>query len=428
MGKRAYVARDKKWLGNKMTLHRAATRSRDLFIATALTLTLLSACGGHHHGGDDGGTTSGETTGGTTGTTTGGETTGGTTGGETTGGTTGGETTGGTATSCDQLYTPELAAQDKTNGTTACKPLAGTICPTGDANLLQRTPIACDGVTYEEHTASTSAYTSTYFTLTGTNTKYEAIYLGLHYLLANKGAFTNIVRLQELAKARKVLVVAPQAPSITPLITTSRWPSGSLLDSSTVAPTIAWLQEVISEVRTQYKVDASVPVYVAGLSNGAAMAYLYACTDPQVTAVLVVASEANSTSLTTTCTSAHTLGSVIVHGTSDPETPYDGNVLLARMSIPDIHTHFSEMDGCDATDASTSVPLYNDSLQVTISYTPADKCVYRNFLVTVNGGGHNWPGTDRDFVVSGILYGDHTSNFDATLQGYDLLKQAAGDD
>ncbi|WP_157622740.1 alpha/beta hydrolase family esterase [Solimonas soli] len=388
-------------------------RIGQLVWVAALVGALMAGCGGGggHH--DDGGTTGGETTG----TTTGGTTTGGTT--------TGGETTGGTTLSCADAYTPEKVGSEPDG----CKPQAGTVCPVADSTtLIQHTPIACDGVSASEYTVQTSSFTSTYYALTTSNRRYDAIYVGLHYLFADKSAFINIVRLQELAKARKVLVLAPQAPSLTPLVSSSRWPTGTLLDSSQVEPTIEWLTAVVEDARDRYGVDDSVPVYVAGLSNGAVMSYLFGCKNPDVRAVLAVSSDSSTTSLDTSCSASHPLGTVIVHGTNDLVTPYDGVPLLFTMSIPGIHAYFNSLDGCNTADASVSVPQYFDSLGVTISYTPADRCAYRNFLVTVDGGGHNWPGLDKSVNLGTILFGAHTANFDATLQGYDLLKLAAGDD
>lgn len=413
-------------MGNKF-----AQRIGQLAWVTVLVGALVAGCGGdgsHRNDGDTtGSTTSGDTTGGSTtgGDTTGGDTTGGdTTGGDTTGGgTTGGSTTGADTLSCAEFYTPDKLR----SAPASCKPQAGTICRVSDsALLLQREPIACSGVSSTEHTVSTSDFTSSYYALRGSHQQYEAIYVGLHYLLADKGAFLNIVRLQELAKSRRALVLVPQAPSATPLIRTSRWPTGTLLDSFMVDPTIAWLQAVVRDARNRYGVSDSVPVYVAGLSNGAVMAYLYGCRDRSVRAVLAVASDGSESAIENYCTANHPLGSVIVHGTGDLVTPYNGIPLLFTKSIPDIHAYFNSINGCNTAALTVGVPRYIDGIGVTIRYSPANSCARRNFLVTVDGGGHNWPGLEKNVNLGNVLFGAHTANFDATLQGYDLLRLAAG--
>lgn len=324
--------------------------------------------------------------------------------------------------SCQASFSTEKLAEGQ-----GCTPIAGTLCPVdANANLLQSQPIACDGVDVQQFDVDASGLSSNYYALTGGEQDYDAVYLALHYLLVDKGAFANIVRLPELAKGRKVLVIAPQAPKF---LGASRWPTGIALDNSQVAPTIEWLKAVVADARSRYHVKDSVPLYVAGLSNGSIIGYLYACTDPNVHAILAVASDANTSSFTDACTVSHPLGSVIVHGTGDLTTPYNGFPLNLSLAIPAIHQTFNTLDGCSGADSSLQVPTSQDPLNVTIDYTAPDGCSSgnRNFLVTVANGGHNWPGLSRGLITTQVLYGNQTANFDATLQGYDLLRLAAGD-
>src|SRR3546814_2061469 len=126
-------------------------------------------------------------------------------------------------------------------------------------------------------------------------------------------------------------------------------------------------------------------LYVAGLSNGSVIGYLYACTDPNVRAVLAVASEADTKSFTDACTTSHPLGSVIVHGTGDLTTPYNGFPLGLSLPIPAIHQTFNTLDGCNGADATLQVPMSVDSIPVKIDYTASGGCSsgHRNFLVTL---------------------------------------------
>lgn len=377
--------------------------SRALSLSVVLVL-VLAACGG---GGAGSGSGSGDGESG---------------GGAITGSNTTGRDIGSGTVSCATAFSPERAATDTANGTAECKPLAGTVCPVADGtNLLQRTPIACDDVEYKEYDLTAAGLSSSYYVLNNkAATDYDAVYLGLHYLLADKGAFTNIVRFQELAKGRKVLVIVPQAPTL------SRWPTGTSLDSAQVQPTVEWLKSVVSEARRTYGVADTVPLYVAGLSNGAVMSYLFACADPNVSAVLAVSSDANPDTFASLCTADHPLGSVIVHGTADTTTPYGGLPLSLTLPIPEIHQTFNTIDGCTSADATATMADYSDAYTVTISYTPANTCAFRNFLVTIDNAGHNWPGLAHGPTLGNLLFGAHTANFDATLQGYDLLRLAAG--
>ncbi|WP_420426378.1 hypothetical protein [Algiphilus sp.] len=51
---------------------------------------------------------------------------------------------------------------------------------------------------------------------------------------------------------------------------------------------------------------------------------------------------------------------------------------------------------------------------------------FRSFLVTVNDGGHHWPGYDDQSDLDFNAFGPISRDFDATIQGFDLLERAAG--
>ncbi|MHA7834889.1 MAG: hypothetical protein ACX94A_10465 [Algiphilus sp.] len=51
---------------------------------------------------------------------------------------------------------------------------------------------------------------------------------------------------------------------------------------------------------------------------------------------------------------------------------------------------------------------------------------FRSFLVTVNDGGHHWPGYDDQSNLDFNAFGPISRDFDATIQGFDLLERAAG--
>lgn len=346
---------------------------------------------------------------------------------------------GGTAKSCADGFDPaRLAAGED------CRPRAGTYCPLGSGiGVLSGEVIACDGVFVSTHQAATPQLSTDYLAIGADRGRYDAILVALHYLQARTGTFANVVRLTELAKARRVLIVVPQAPSVFTQVLgdpvgdllgtptgigsnlVSRWPSGTL---EPVDDFVALLRAVVADARGQFNLPG-VPVYAAGLSNGAVMAYHLACRAPgEFKAILATAGD-QASELFDACQPTQPVGSVIVHGTGDLLTPYSGVPLLSA-AIPDIHARFSEINGCDGADAVATMPTRsNDPLRVSIRWTAPCLNGRRNFLVTVEYGGHNWPGgpaNDSLLAIVGLL-GPHTLNFDTTVQGYDLLRLAAGD-
>jgi Poly(3-hydroxybutyrate) depolymerase len=249
----------------------------------------------------------------------------------------------------------------------------------------------------------------------------DAIYVALHYLNANIGTFANVIRLPELAKARHVLIIVPQAPTTTPssVVGIEQWP---ISNEANIDATVQYLDSLVSDVRGAYRLG-DVPVVVAGLSNGGDMAYEWGCRSTVPDAIQPVAADINSGQLSD-CAPPHPLGSVTVHGTADLVAPYNG-LLGAIASVPDVHQSLKTLAGCTAADTVTTLPTIYDSLVVTVGNSSRCPDGTLQDLVTVQNGGHNWPGYAPaqgpvDLNSIGLL-GARTNNFDATLQGYDLL-------
>lgn len=409
-----------------------------LVLSAALAL-VLAACGGGG-GTDDGG--GGSTTGGTTGSTTGGTTGGGTTGGGTSGGgTSGGTSTGGgtpSPTSCQNDFTPDRVAAGEN-----CDPALNRakFCPLVSApDLLtsRTTVIPCDGVEVTSNSASGGGFTTQYLAIrpTGGGTP-SAIYMALHYLNANTSYYANLIRMSELAKARNILVLIPQAPGDGGLLTLpvlgglpspntgllSRWPT---MVNQAVENNLQLLDGVVADARNRFSASGA-PLYVAGLSNGTPMAYFYACgRADRVEAVLAVAGT-QTAEAAATCRPNRPVGLVIVHGTSDPIVPYNGLLGLTR-SVPENYADFKTYDQCTGTDRRATLT----GSDATIQFTYASNCASGRKVVLAQAinNGHNWPGDDAsvlpDMGLNIGLFGPALDGMDATIQGFDLLRYTAG--
>lgn len=326
----------------------------------------------------------------------------------------GGDGGGLSELSCDKAYSPEKVVATPS----ACEPQADELCPlAAGLSVLNSTTLPCAGVTVEEFTVSGGGLSSTYLAIYAGSGPYDTVYLTLHYLMARAGTHSNVVRLPELAKARNTLILVPQAPGAIGGLG-SRWPVSGI---DSVGPHIEFLDAVVADARSRFSGAGSAPLLVSGLSNGAVMAYQYACAAAdRVAAVQAVAGSLGS-SARAACQPSRPLGTVIVHGSADA-------LLAPYNTVAPTHAYFKQVNGCTGSDSQTTVPTYFDPLVVTLSASARCADNRRDFLVVVDGGGHNWPGGSSDASeLSTIgLFGAHTRNFDATLQGYDLLRLAAG--
>lgn len=331
---------------------------------------------------------------------------------------------GNSALSCQDAFSPEKLAAGKN-----CTPLAESYCPVATGlSVLNPTVLPCTGVTVQEFDgiAVDGLASSKYLAISSGSGPYDSVYVALHYLLAKTDVFANVVRLSELAKARKALVLVPQAPSLlgSTQLLGSRWPT---LETEPIGKYVAFIDAVVADALGRFPGAAGAPLLVSGLSNGAVMAYEYACASAdKVGAVLATGGDLSSAALDR-CQPAGPVGSVIIHGDNDPIAPYGTS--LATVGVQPIHEHFKALNDCVGTDSAVDMPLPFDDLVVSIDSTAPCAGKRRDFLVTIHLGGHNWPGgsaSDSELSTIGLL-GRHTRNFDATLQGYDLLLLAAGE-
>jgi len=318
---------------------------------------------------------------------------------------------------CQQSFDPERVKAGEN-----CAPVAQQYCPVGPRlSVLQSSAIPCDGVSIDDYTISAAGLDSHYLAIHRSGqTQFDAVVVALHFLNASVGTFANVARLPELAKARGVLVLVPQAPGGN----NSRWPTSPALEP--IDQYVSFLSGVVADARSHYRTTGA-SLYALGLSNGATMAYFYGCRSSDAVRSLLAVSGDLSPDALNSCQPAGPIGTVIVHGTGDSVSPYEG-VPLVKAPIPDIHAHFKMVNGCIGDDAQVDLPRVYDELAVAIDYTAPCNQGRRDYLVTITGGGHVWPGGDATAgpldLSSLALYGFRTLNFDATLQGYDLLRLA----
>ncbi|MGQ0503391.1 MAG: hypothetical protein ACT4P0_12435 [Panacagrimonas sp.] len=260
--------------------------------------------------------------------------------------------------------------------------------------------------------------------------------MALHYLGGNIGTLANQLRLSELAKARNVLVIVPQAP---PLVSSlplpglipkaasdgrlPRWPN--TFDDSTLDDYVLLLDSAVADARSRFNVP-TVPLYLSGLSNGGPMSIFYACKRPAAVAAVEPVAVNVPRAVLDECPA---FAVVIVNGNRDLLSPFNGTLLAA--GAKDMYENFKSDNGCVAAQETTAtIPaVETDSDQIDAVFTSSGPCNFGKgvFLVKLDRGGHNWPGQDVDPLLGDInLLGGIARNWDATIYGYDLMKRAAG--
>lgn len=139
-------------------------------------------------------------------------------------------------------------------------------------------------------------------------------------------------------------------------------------------------------------------VYAVGMSNGAMMAYQWACARPDDLAGIGPVAGA----LVTNCQPAPEMTVVAIHGTADRSVPINGGVgprSVSHYNYPSLATSlapFVAADGCDP------MPHRSDKPPVHLStWTCAGE---RNVtLAVIDGMGHDWPGSRPADTVKRVL-------------------------
>lgn len=186
---------------------------------------------------------------------------------------------------------------------------------------------------------------------------------------------------------------------------------------------VRFLGDLVKQLTVDYKIDEK-RVYSTGISNGAFMSYRLAAENPDVFAAVAGVAAQVSTVLKEKYPPEGPVAVMMVLGDEDPLVPYDGGevqifgikrgeVLSADESV----ALWTETNGCSETAETT---YYNDIDGDDGSVVRRDEYVSDIgadvVLLTVEGGGHTWPGgrqylpvkvvgeTNRDISASDVIW------------------------
>ena len=143
---------------------------------------------------------------------------------------------------------------------------------------------------------------------------------------------------------------------------------------------VAFIRAAVADIVRNVSVDAS-RIYATGMSNGGIMSYTLACN----TGIFAAIGSVAGTQLDS-CRSPHPVSVMEIHGTSDKLVPYgggQGSNIINGPSAPDVNAFWRNVNQCGApsvttdSDVTTSTAGFVDNRGVA--------------LITIDGGGHEWP-------------------------------------
>jgi polyhydroxybutyrate depolymerase len=143
---------------------------------------------------------------------------------------------------------------------------------------------------------------------------------------------------------------------------------------------VGFISAAVADIAKNLGIDPA-RVYASGMSNGAIMSFTLACTTDIFAAIGPVA----GTQLNA-CRTPRPTSVIHIHGTTDRLVPYNGGQgfsVINGPSVPEVNAFWRNVDRCGAPAATTSGPVTTS----TAGCADGRGVV----LVTVDGGGHEWP-------------------------------------
>lgn len=221
------------------------------------------------------------------------------------------------------------------------------------------------------------------------------ILLALHGGGGNPDQFARASGLARAAQAAGYAVVLPAGSGRGRMLT---WNAGYCCAQAAQAGVddLAFLDAVVADARARFGLDAE-RLFVTGMSNGSMMAETYAALRPgAVTAVAGVAGTPDVAHLHP----AAPVPLLHIHGTADDHVPYRGGVGPSGLT----DTDFAAVDAVIAAfraphDAAlirsqrVIDPAPDGMRVIEADWRRGNRSVLR--LLTVEGGGHDWPGGAR---------------------------------
>ncbi|MDZ4086534.1 MAG: PHB depolymerase family esterase [Tabrizicola sp.] len=165
---------------------------------------------------------------------------------------------------------------------------------------------------------------------------------------------------------------------------------------------MGFLKQVIADAAQRFGVDGQ-GVYLTGMSNGAILAETFAAQNPDLVRAVAGVSGTMDTSRTRV---QGRVPALIIHGTADTMVPYEGgqgDTSLTRTdfaSVPSVVQAFLAPWGGVLAETRRSIDTRDDGTSITVTdYQRRGKVVLR--LMTVQGGGHHWPGGRKARLTEG---------------------------
>jgi polyhydroxybutyrate depolymerase len=251
----------------------------------------------------------------------------------------------------------------------------------------------------------------TYFVpLTMPPQAYSLVFV-LHGATQTGQGIMDISQMNDIANAGNFIAVYPDGVG-------NSWNVGLTTGGST-ADDMAFIEALVELFAADFSIDQT-RVYSCGFSAGGYMSHRLACESSVCFAAIASVSGAISESALTSCSPQYSPSIMQIHGTSDIIVSYNGSA-ISGISVDDIIATWLSNNNCNTTAVIEDIPntsLIDLSTVQRFTYEPCDESSVVE-LLKIDGGGHQWPGTDA--VFGGI--GSINRDIDASQEIWNFFSQ-----
>lgn len=157
------------------------------------------------------------------------------------------------------------------------------------------------------------------------------------------------------------------------------------------ADDLGFIEQLATHFQTGFNTNP-LRQYLCGFSNGGFMSHKMACESSMCFAGMATVSGGMSDTVYQNCNPSYAPNILHIHGTLDPVVPFGGSITTG-VSVDDMLAFWQNNLGCDLTPTFSAMPNPNI---LDLSYP--ERYIYSNCspgqldLITIVGGGHQWPG------------------------------------
>ena len=247
--------------------------------------------------------------------------------------------------------------------------------------------------------------------------------LALHGGRGNAEQMKELSGFDELAEEKRFIVAYPNAID-------HHWNDGRQVTGFRShrenIDDVEFLMGLIGALTEQYNVDRK-RIYLAGVSNGAMMALRVACEKAASISAVASVVGALPENVFRTCRPSRPVPVIMINGTEDHLVLWQGGPVRlwgssfgTTISVPRTVQHYVTQYGCRGQPDIENLKNINPKDGTNVArhdYKCQGRLGIR--LYRVNGGGHRWPGAEREIFPN--ILGLESKDIDASLEIWNFL-------